>query len=192
MGTVVVTEFMTLDGVVEDPGGSEGFRRGGWAFKFNRGEDGDKFKVDETFEAEAQLLGRVTYEGFAEAWPSREGEFADRFNTMPKFVVSSTLEDPQWTNSTVISGDLTEEIHKLKREVDGVLLVAGSVSLVQALTEHDLVDEYRLMVFPTVLGSGNRLFGDTGASKTLKLVEARPVGPDGVVILTYAPAPVES
>jgi dihydrofolate reductase len=183
---------MTLDGVVEDPGGSEGFRRGGWAFKFNRGEDGDKFKVDETFEAEAQLLGRVTYEGFAEAWPSREGEFADRFNTMPKFVVSSTLEDPQWTNSTVISGDLTEEIHKLKREVDGVLLVAGSVSLVQALTEHDLVDEYRLMVFPTVLGSGNRLFGDTGASKTLKLVEARPVGPDGVVILTYAPAPVES
>jgi dihydrofolate reductase len=188
MGKVVVTEFVTVDGVVEDPGGSEDLDRGGWAFQFNRGDDGDKFKMDETFEAEAQLLGRVTYEGFAEAWPSREGEFADRFNTMPKFVVSTTLTDPEWTNSTVINGDLVEEIGKLKREVDGVILVAGSVTLVHALTEHDLVDEYRLMVFPIVLGGGKRLFGDTSASRALKLLDANPVGPDGVVILTYVPA----
>jgi dihydrofolate reductase len=192
VGRVVVTEFVTLDGVVEDPGGAEDFERGGWAFKFNRGDDGDEFKLDETLEAEAQLLGRVTYEGFAEAWPSRSGEFADKFNAMPKFVVSNTLDDPEWSNSTVISGDLAEEIGKLKREVDGVILVAGSVTLVHALTEHDLVDEYRLMVFPTVLGSGKRLFGATAASKTLELVEAKPVGPDGVVILTYVPAPEES
>jgi dihydrofolate reductase len=188
MGKVVVTEFVTVDGVVEDPGGSEDLDRGGWAFQFNRGDDGDKFKMDETFEAEAQLLGRVTYEGFAEAWPSREGEFADRFNTMPKFVVSTTLTDPEWTNSTVINGDLVDEIGKLKREVDGVILVAGSVTLVHALTEHDLVDEYRLMVFPIVLGGGKRLFGDTSASRALKLLDAKPVGPDGVVILTYVPA----
>jgi dihydrofolate reductase len=188
VGKLVVTEFVTVDGVVEDPGGSEDLDRGGWAFKFNRGDDGDKFKLDEAMESEALLLGRVTYEGFADAWPSREGEFADKFNNMPKYVVSSRLEDPEWTNSTVISGDLGEEVSKLKQELDGDLVVHGSASLVQALTDLDLVDEYRLMVFPTVLGGGKRLFGETGASKALTLVDAKPVGPDGVVILTYVPA----
>jgi dihydrofolate reductase len=188
VGKVVVTEFVTVDGVVEDPGGSEGFDRGGWAFKFNRGDDGDKFKMDEAMESEALLLGRVTYEGFAEAWPSREGEFADKFNAMPKYVVSTTLVNPEWTNSTVISGEVGAEVSRLKQELDGNLVVHGSASLVQALTQEDLVDEYRLMVFPTVLGSGKRLFGDTDVATTLELVDAKPVGPDGVVILTYVPA----
>ena len=192
MGKVVVTEFVTVDGVVEDPGGSEDFDRGGWAFKFNRGDDGDKFKVDEAMESEALLLGRVTYEGFAEAWPSREGEFADKFNAMPKYVVSTTLENPEWANSTVISGEVGAEVSRLKQELDGDLVVHGSASLVQALTQEDLVDEYRLMVFPTVLGSGKRLFGDTDVARTLELVDAKPVGPDGVVILTYVPAAAES
>lgn len=192
MGKVVVTEFVTVDGVVEDPGGSEGFDRGGWAFKFDRGDDGDKFKLDEAMESEALLLGRVTYEGFAEAWPSREGEFADKFNAMPKYVVSTTLENPEWANSTVISGEVGAEVSRLKQELDGDLVVHGSASLVQALTQEDLVDEYRLMVFPTVLGSGKRLFGDTDVARTLELVDAKPVGPDGVVILTYVPAAAES
>jgi dihydrofolate reductase len=192
VGKVVVTEFVTVDGVVEDPGGSEDFDRGGWAFKFNRGDDGDKFKVDEAMESEALLLGRVTYEGFAEAWPSREGEFADKFNTMPKYVVSTTLENPEWANSTVISGEVGAEVSRLKQELDGDLVVHGSASLVQALTQEGLVDEYRLMVFPTVLGSGKRLFGDTDVARTFELVDAKPVGPDGVVILTYVPAAAES
>jgi dihydrofolate reductase len=192
VGKVVVTEFVTVDGVVEDPGGSEDFDRGGWAFKFDRGDDGDKFKLDEAMESEALLLGRVTYEGFAEAWPSREGEFADKFNAMPKYVVSTTLENPEWANSTVISGGVGAEVSRLKQELDGDLVVHGSASLVQALTQEDLVDEYRLMVFPTVLGSGKRLFGDTDVARTLELVDAKPVGPDGVVILTYVPAAAES
>jgi dihydrofolate reductase len=184
MGRIVVTEFISLDGVVEDPGGSENFKHGGWTFEINRGDEGDKFKMDETMEAEAQLLGRVTYEGFAAAWPSREGEFADRFNSMPKYVVSSTLTDPDWENSTVLSGDLTEEIAKIKEEVDGVILVAGSIQLVQGLIEKDLVDELRLMVFPVVLGSGRRLFGETEDKKPLRLTDHKIVG-DGVAILTY-------
>ncbi len=188
MGKVVVTEFVTVDGVIEDPGGSEGFERGGWAFQFNRGDEGDKFKLDEVLDAEAHLLGRVTYEGFAEAWPSRAGEFADKINAMAKYVVSSTLEKPEWENSTVIGGDVTEGVSSLKQEVDGDILVAGSASLVQLLTDRGLVDEYRLMVFPIVLGGGKRLFGDTGEAIALRLVESRPVGPDGVAILTYEPA----
>jgi dihydrofolate reductase len=191
VGKVVVTEFVSVDGVVEDPGGAEGFDRGGWAFKFNRGEDGDKFKLDEAMQSDALLLGRVTYEGFADAWPSREGEFADKFNGMPKYVISATLENPEWNNSTVLRGDLAEEVSKLKEELDGEITVHGSATLVQALADQDLVDEYRLMVFPTVLGTGKRLFGDTAVSKALKLVDAKPVGPDGVVILTYVPAPAE-
>jgi len=184
MGRIVVTEFISLDGVVEDPGGSESFKHGGWTFEINRGDEGDKFKMDETMEAEAQLLGRVTYEGFAAAWPSREGEFADRFNSMPKYVVSTTLTDPDWENSTVLSGDLTEEITKLKDEVGGVILVAGSIQLVQGLIQADLVDELRLMVFPVVLGSGRRLFGETDDKKPLRLTDHKIVG-DGVAILTY-------
>jgi dihydrofolate reductase len=188
MGDVVVTEFVSLDGVMEDPGGSEDFEHGGWSFKFDRGDDGDRFKLDEVMQAGAHLLGRVTYEGFADAWPSRSGEFADKINAMPKYVVSTTLEEADWTNSTVISGDLASEIPRLKRDIDGDLLVAGSQTLAQALTEQGLVDEYRLMVFPVVLGSGRRLFGELADPAVLELVDSKPVGPDGVLVLTYHPA----
>src|SRR5438552_14911764 len=146
---------------MEDPGGAESFRHGGWTFEIARGEEGDKFKLDEAFSSEALLLGRVTYEGFAKAWPSREGEFADKFNSMPKYVVSSTLEEPEWNNSTVLKGDVVEEARRLRQRLGGNIVVHGSARLVQTLVEHDLVDELRLMVFPVVLGTGKRLFGDT-------------------------------
>ena len=191
MGRIVVTEFVSLDGVMEDPGGSENFAQGGWSFKISRGDEGDKFKLDETFASEALLLGRVTYEGFAEAWPSRDGEFADKFNNMPKYVVSSTLGEPEWNNTTVLKGDLVEEVGKLKREQNGDIVVHGSARLVQTLIEHDLVDELRLMVYPVVLGSGKRLFGDTSDKKPLQLVESKVVG-DGVSILIYRPAGEEA
>ena len=184
MGKIVVTEFVSLDGVVEDPGGSENFKYGGWTFEYDRGDEGNKFKLDETMASDALLLGRVTYQGFADAWPSREGEFADKFNTMPKYVVSSTLENPEWTNSTVISGDLLAEVEKLKQQHTGDVVVHGSVQLVQSLLEQDLVDELRLMVFPVVLGAGKTLFGATSDKKPLELAESKTVG-DGVVILTY-------
>jgi len=187
VGKIVVTEFVSLDGVMEDPGGAENFKHGGWSFEISRGEEGDKFKLDEAFASEALLLGRVTYEGFAEAWPSREGEFADKFNNMPKYVVSSTLGEPGWNNSTVLRGDIAEEIGKLKQEQDGDIVVHGSARLVQTLVEHDLVDEFRLMVYPVVLGSGKRLFGDTSDKKPLRLVDSKVVG-DGVAILIYEPA----
>ncbi|MDQ3669864.1 MAG: dihydrofolate reductase family protein [Actinomycetota bacterium] len=187
MGKIVVTEFVSLDGVMEDPGGSEDFKHGAWTFEIERGEEGDKFKLDETVNAEALLLGRRTYEGFAAAWPSREGEFADKFNTMPKYVVSSTLENPEWNNSTVLKGDVPEEVAKLKEEQDGDIVVHGSAQLVQTLVEHDLVDEVRLMVFPVVLGSGKRLFGETRDKKALRLTDSKTVG-DGVAILIYEPA----
>jgi dihydrofolate reductase len=186
VGRIVVTEFVSLDGVMEAPGGGEEFKHGGWTFEINRGEEGDKFKLDETLDSDALLLGRVTYEGFAAAWPSREGEFADKFNSMPKYVVSSTLEEPGWDNSTVLSGDLAEEVGKLKQEHGGDIVVHGSARLVQALLERDLVDELRLMVFPIVLGSGKRLFGETGDKKPLRLVDSKMVG-DGVAILIYQP-----
>jgi dihydrofolate reductase len=181
---VVVSQFMTVDGVFEDPGGSEGHERGAWAFQFDRGEDGDKFKLDEVMASDALLLGRVTYEGFAAAWPSREGEFADKFNGMQKYVVSSTLGDPEWNNSKVVSVD---ELAGLREAEGGDILVNGSAQLVGELLDRGLVDELRLMVFPTVLGGGRRLFGDTAEPKAFKLVEARPVGPDGVVVLSYQP-----
>jgi dihydrofolate reductase len=185
MGRIVVTEFISLDGVVEDPGGSEAFKYGGWSFEFSRGTEGDEFKLEETRASAALLLGRVTYEGFAAAWPSRDGEFADLFNSMPKYVVSSTLEKPEWTNSTVVApDDLVQVVSKLRDEADGDVVVHGSAQLAQALIEHDLVDELRLMVFPVVLGTGKRLFGDPGEKKTLRLVDSKVVG-DGVAILTY-------
>jgi dihydrofolate reductase len=187
MGKIVVTEFVSLDGVMEDPGGAEGFKHGGWTFEINRGEEGDEFKVDETNASDALLLGRRTYEGFAEAWPSRTGEFADKFNAMPKYVVSSTLEEPAWNNSTVLKGDLADEVPRLKERHDGDVVVHGSAQLAQALLEDDLVDELRLMVFPVVLGSGKRLFGETPDKKPLRLVDSRAVG-DGVAILVYQPA----
>src|SRR2546429_9653170 len=145
MGRIVVTEFVSLDGVMEDPGGSENFGQGGWSFKVSRGDEGDKFKLDETFASDALLLGRVTYEGFAEAWPSREGEFADKFNNMPKYIVSSTLKNADWNNSTVLDGDVVEAVSKLKADTDGEIVVHGSVQLAQTLLEHDLADELRLM-----------------------------------------------
>jgi dihydrofolate reductase len=172
---------------MEDPGGSEGFDRGGWAFQFDRGPEGDKFKLDEVMASDALLLGRVTYQAFAEAWPSREGEFADKFNNMPKFVVSTTLEEPEWNNSTLIKGDVAEEVSKLKQQPVGDILVNGSAELVHTLIEHDLVDEYRLMVFPVVLGSGKRLFRDTSDAIPLRLVDTKTVG-SGVLILIYQPA----
>jgi len=187
MGRIVVTEFVSLDGVVEDPGGAEGYKYGGWSFEFSRGEEGDKFKLDEALDAAALLLGRVTYEGFAEAWPTRTGEFADKFNNMPKYVVSSTLKDPEWNNSTVIAGgDLVQAVSNLKRAVDGHIVVHGSAQLVQALLEHDLVDELRLMVFPVVLGSGKRLFAETTDKKPMRLTESKTAG-DGVAILVHEP-----
>jgi dihydrofolate reductase len=187
VGKIVVTEFVSLDGVLEDPGGSENFKYGGWSFEISRGDEGDKFKLDETMATDALLLGRRTYEGFAAAWPSREGEFADKFNSMPKYVVSSTLTDLAWNNSTVLQGDLTEEVARLKAVHDGDIVVHGSAQLVQGLLENDLVDEVRLMVYPVVLGSGKRLFGETSDKKPLRLVDSKVVG-DGVAILTYEPA----
>ena len=184
MGRIVITEFVSLDGVMEDPGGGENFRHRGWTFEIDRGQEGDKFKLDETLEAEALLLGRVTYEGFAAAWPSMEGEFADKFNSMPKYVVSSTLEEPEWNNSTVLEGDVVEEVSKLRRELDGDIVVHGSAQLVQTLLEYDLVDELRLMVFPVVLGTGKRLFGNTSDKKHLRLADSKMVG-EGIAILIY-------
>jgi dihydrofolate reductase len=186
VGRIIVTEFVSLDGVMEDPGGAESFKHGGWSFEFKRGEEGDRFKLDETMSSDALLLGRVTFEGFAAAWPSREGEFADKFNSMPKYVVSSTLDEPGWSNATVLKGDVAEEVSKLREEQEGDIVVHGSARLAQTLLEHDLVDELRLMVFPVVLGSGKRLFGETADKKPLRLVDSKVVG-DGVAILTYRP-----
>jgi dihydrofolate reductase len=187
MGRIVVTEFVSLDGVMEDPGGSEDFKYGGWAFEFSRGDEGDQFKLDETRSSDALLLGRKTYEGFADAWPSREGEFADLFNNMPKYVVSSTLKDPDWTNTTVLDGDPAEEVSKLRDEFDGEIVVHGSAQLVQELIAQGLVDELRLMVFPVVLGAGKRLFGETSEKRPLKLSDSTTVG-DGVTIQVYEAA----
>jgi dihydrofolate reductase len=192
MGTIAVTEFISLDGVIEDPGGSEDFRHGGWSFEFSRGEDGDRFKLEETMRSDALLLGRVTYEGFADSWPSREGAFADKLNAMPKYVVSSTLEDPSWTNTTVLDGDLATVVGDLRDRHDGDIVVHGSGTLVRSLLEQDLVDELRLMLFPVVLGEGKRLFGRTSDKKTLALAESRTVGEDGVAVMVYrrrSPAP---
>ena len=184
MGRIVVTEFVSLDGVMEDPGGAEDFKHGGWSLEISRGEEGDRFKLDETMASDALLLGRVTYEGFAKAWPSRDGEFADRFNSMPKYVVSSTLKDPEWNNTTVLEGDLADGVAKLKDQYDGDIVVHGGAQLMQELLENDLVDELRLMVFPVVLGSGKRLFGETSDKKRLRLRDSKVVG-DGVAILFY-------
>jgi dihydrofolate reductase len=184
MGRIIVTEFISLDGVMEAPGGGEDFKHGGWSFEIKRGEECDQFKLDETRSTDALLLGRVTYEGFARAWPSRTGEFADKFNNMPKYVVSATLKQPEWNNSTVLDGDVVEVVSKLREQLDGNIVVHGSARLVQTLLEHDLVDELRLMVFPVVLGSGKRLFGGTSDKLRLRLADSKVVG-DGVAILVY-------
>ena len=184
MGKIVITEFVTVDGVAEDPGGAEGFDRGGWAFEFNRGAEGDRFKEEELEASDALLLGRRTYEGFAEAWPSRTGGFADKFNSMPKYVVSSTLRDPEWSNSTVIGGDLASAVERLRNEHANDVAVHGSIQLAQGLLEQGLVDKLHLMVFPVVLGSGKRLFGEAGDKEAWRLTDSRSVG-DGVQILVY-------
>jgi dihydrofolate reductase len=191
MGKLVVTEFITLDGVFEDPGGAGDFEHGGWSFKVNRGPEGDKFKYDELMAADAQLLGRITYEGFAKAWPTvtDAGDFGEKMNKMPKYVVSTTLgdEDATWTNSKVIRDDVPGEVAQLKKDVKGDILVAGSGRLVQTLAENDLVDEYRLMVYPMVLGTGKRLFGEGTPMKKLELLDTKPMGKEGVTLLTYRP-----
>jgi dihydrofolate reductase len=184
MGRIVVTEFVSLDGVMEAPGGGEDFRHAGWTFEISTGEEGGAFKFEEALNADSLLLGRVTYEAFAAAWPTRDGDFADRFNGMPKFVASSTLTAATWNNTTILAGDVVEEVSNLRRERDGDVVVHGSARLVQTLLEHDLVDELRLMVFPVILGTGKRLFGATTDKKRLDLSSSRVVG-DGVTILTY-------
>jgi dihydrofolate reductase len=185
MGRIVVSEFVSVDGVFEDPGGAEGYEYGGWTFEYDRGQEGNEFKMDELREAEVQLLGRNTYEGFAEAWPSREGDFADKINKGRKVVVSTTLANPAWENTTVISENVVEELRKLREETDGNILVAGSGTLVQTLLANNIVDELRLMVFPTILGRGKRLFADGIDRVKLKLVDDRRVGPDGVRVEVY-------
>jgi dihydrofolate reductase len=185
MGRLVVTEFVSIDGVFEDPGGSEDFEHGGWTFEYDRGDEGNQFKLDELTNSDVHLLGRVTYEGFAAAWPSREGPFADKLNSDPKYVVSNTLTNPQWQNTTVISDDVVGGLKKLKDDAEGTILVAGSGTLVRTLLENDLVDELRLMVFPTILGRGKRLFPDGIDRLKFNLTEARTVGPDGVHVQVY-------
>ena len=185
MGRIVVSENVTLDGVVQDPAGVEGFGRGGWVGRVGeRGREGAaKVLLDEAQGAEAQLFGRRTYEFLAARWPSRGGDLADRLNDMPKYVVSSNLEDPDWNNSTVLEGDVVHEVSKLKEELDGEIVVAGSIRLVRALMENDLVDELRLMIYPVVLGAGERLFGETSDQRPVRLVETRTV--DDLAYLTY-------
>jgi len=189
MGKLVVTEFISLDGIIEDPGGSEGSEHGGWSFR-HPAPDGEQFKGDELRDSDVQLLGRVTYEGFAAAWPAMEeatGDYGKKMNAMPKVVVSTTLTEPTWNNTTIISGNVADEVARLKAQYDGDILVQGSATLAQTLAEHGLVDEYRLMVHPVVLGTGKRLFSGSAAGTDLQLVDSRKVGPD-VLLLIYRPA----
>ena len=188
MGKIIVSENVSLDGVVQDPAGAEGFARGGWVGRIgDRGRGGAaKVLLDEALNAEAQLLGRRTFEFLAARWPSRTGELASRLNTMPKYVVSSTLEDPGWNNSTVLKGEVVSEVSTLKRQLDGEIVIAGSIKLVRGLIEHDLVDQLRLMVYPVVLGGGERLFGETRDTKPMRLVNTRIVD-DGLAYLIYEP-----
>jgi dihydrofolate reductase len=186
MGKIVISENVSLDGVIQDPAGDEGFTRGGWVGRIAALPEVAKVTLDEALGTEALLLGRRSYEFFAARWPSRGGELADRLNGLPKYVVSSTLEDPEWSNSTVLRGDAVNEVTKLKQERDGEIVVYASFQLVRTLIEHDLVDELRLMIYPVVLGAGERLFGETGDKKPMRLVNSQTVG-EGVVFLTYEP-----
>ena len=193
MGKLVVTEFVSLDGIIEDPGGSEGTEHGGWSFR-HPAPEGEQFKGDELRSSDVQLLGRVTYDGFAAAWPAMEeatGDYGKKMNAMPKVVVSTTLTEPTWNNTTIISGNVADEVARLKAQYDGDILVQGSATLAQTLAEHGLVDEYRLMVHPVVLGTGKRLFSGSAAGTDLQLVDSRKVGPD-VLLLTYRPASGEA
>jgi dihydrofolate reductase len=184
MGKIVMSENVSLDGVIEDPAGGEGFTRGGWVGLLAGREEVAKLALDEALGAEALLLGRRSYEWLAARWPSRSGELADRLNSLPKYVVSSTLEDPDWTNSMVLKGDVVSEVSKLKQELEGEIVVPGSFQLLRTLIEHDLVDELRLKIFPVVLGAGERLFGETSDTKPMRLVDTQTLG-DGIAFLTY-------
>jgi dihydrofolate reductase len=193
MGKLVVTEFMSLDGIIEDPGGSEGTKHGGWSFR-HPAPGSEQFKAEELGASDVQLLGRVTYEGFAAAWPAMEeatGDFGKKMNAMPKVVVSTTLTEAGWNNTTIVPGNVADEVAKLKARYDGDILVQGSATLVETLNEHNLVDEYHLMVHPVVLGKGKRLFGNGAAGTDLELVDSRRVGPD-VLLLIYRPASGEA
>jgi dihydrofolate reductase len=185
MGKIVISENVSLDGVIEDPSGVEGFKHGGWVGRIgDRGrEEAAKVLLDEALGAEALLWGRRTYEFLAARWPSRDGVLADRLNSMPKYVVSTTLEDSDWNNTTVLKGDALDEVSKLKQKLDGEIVVAGSIQLVRALMEHDLVDEIRLLVYPVVLGAGERLFGETTDQQPARLLGTRAV--DDLALLTY-------
>jgi dihydrofolate reductase len=190
MGKLVVSQFVSVDGVFQDPGGVGEIDRGGWSFKAEHGDDFNEFKFAELMAADAQLLGRTTYDGFAAAWPSmeeEEGEFAVKMNRMPKYVVSSTLENPAWNNTTVLKGNVAQEVAKLKDQIDGDILVAGSGQLIQTLFDEGLVDEWRLMIFPIVVGQGKHLFGEQRDMSELKLVDSKRIGPDGIIVLTYQP-----
>jgi len=184
MGTIVISENVSLDGVIQDPAGDEGFRLGGWVGLIKDSPELNKLALDEALDAEALLLGRRSYEWFAGRWPSRSGELADRLNSMPKYVVSSTLEDPAWNNSTVLEGDVVDQVSILKHALNGEILVAGSFQLLRTLLEHDLVDELRLKIFPVVLGAGDRLFGETSDKKPMRLLGSQTLG-DGIAVLTY-------
>jgi dihydrofolate reductase len=184
MGKIVVSDNVSLDGVIQDPAGDEGFRLGGWVGLIKDSPQLTRLALDEALGAEALLLGRRSYEWFAARWPSRSGELADRLNSLPKYVVSSTLQDPDWNNSTVLKGDVLHEVSKLKQELNGEIVVPASFQLVRTLIEHDLVDELRLKIFPVVLGAGERLFGETSDKKRMRLVETQTVA-DGIAFLTY-------
>jgi dihydrofolate reductase len=186
MGKIIISENVSLDGVVQDPTGEEGFRHGGWFGQVGNKDREERAKVlfDEALGTEALLLGRRSDEWFAAVWLSRTGEWADRLNSLPKYVVSSTLEEPRWSNSTVLKGDVVNEVSKLRQELDGDIVVYGSTQLVHTLMEHDLVDELRLMIYPVVLGAGERLFGETSDKKPMRLVHVQTVG-DSLAVLTY-------
>jgi len=186
MGKIVISDNVSLDGVDQDPTGEEGFRHGGWFAQIgDKDREGfAKVALDEALGAEAFLLGRRSYEFLAARWPSRNGELADRLNSLPKYVVSSTLGDPEWNNSTVLKGEVVTEVSKLKQELDGEIVIPASRQLVRTLMEHDLVDELRLTVYPVVLGAGERLFGETSDSRPLRLVSTQTIG-DGLAFLTF-------
>ena len=184
MGKIVLSDNVSLDGVIEDPAGDEGFARGGWVGGIAALPALAKVTLDEALGAEALLLGRRSYEWFAARWPSRSGELADRLNSLPKYVVSSTLEDPDWNNSTVLKGDAVKEVSRLKQELSGEINVPASFQLARTLIEHDLVDELRLKIFPVVLGAGARLFGETSDRKPMRLADSQTIG-DGIALLTY-------
>jgi dihydrofolate reductase len=186
MGKIIVSENVSLDGVIEDPAGDEGFRVGGWVGRIADRPEVAKITLDEALATEAMLLGRRSYEWLAARWPSRTGALADRLNGVPKYVVSATLEDPEWNNSSVLTGDVVTAVSKLKQELDGDIAVPGSFQLLRTLIEHDLVDELRLKVYPVVLGDGERLFGQTSDKKPMRLISARTLD-DGIAFLTYEP-----